>query len=322
MFLKSLFANFIFLAQISSAEIVSGNTSGCETLINCTVSSAQTSTTKSLTGETNVNTQGSGATSTQSTYSSFGEAGSGAYSKAREAQNKANSTASAAADAAIGFWGICATRRGDWACPVAAVLTKASQNASNKAGEAGTFMRSIGADGSTQGSAGGGSAPPVDRELQSKINKLKADLANRGYNTDVSGNVTLPNGSTVDGDLNQQSLLASGMSQAEADQIAQGLAQAKQKLQDQLGKEGADSNGLLAKSNSSGFGRVSIASLDGSEKETAKATEAERTGIDRDPAAWEGFYKKFGNSVIGVSHSDIFLMVEKRVEKERQGMGN
>jgi hypothetical protein len=43
--------------------------------------------------------------------------------------------------------------------------------------------------------------------------------------------------------------------------------------------------------------------------------------ISRDPAAWDGYYKQYGDSLIGVAQNDIFLMVQKRVEKERKGMG-
>jgi hypothetical protein len=54
----------------------------------------------------------------------------------------------------------------------------------------------------------------------------------------------------------------------------------------------------------------------------ANTAKSEKVSIDRDPAAWGGYFKQHGDSLIGVSQSDIFLMVHNRVQIERKAMGH
>jgi hypothetical protein len=62
--------------------------------------------------------------------------------------------------------------------------------------------------------------------------------------------------------------------------------------------------------------------VDGDREVASAGVEADRTEVDKDPNKWSGFFTKFGDSQIGVAQSDIFLMVEKRVDSERKIMGH
>ena len=58
------------------------------------------------------------------------------------------------------------------------------------------------------------------------------------------------------------------------------------------------------------------------EGEAGSAVGATSLDGDRDPAAWDGFFKKYGDSKVGVASSDLFRMVELRVSSERKVMGH
>lgn len=319
--LTKILTIFTFLTQSSfvfAQGTVSRGVTGCETAINCTVTTGNTTT-----ATTTTNTAGtatirpmSGATTTTVTtnYGSAGAADSGAYSQAEEAKNQSNLMMIAAAGLGTMYASRCGSRN-PRACMLAAAAFSAAGLANQKSQQASGLMSSLGNGGQSDGTV---DSAGINSTVATSLNKIKADLASNGFAVDESGNITMPNGSTVGGDLSEQSLKNAGMDASEANQLQKDLEAMRKEMRDKTGAEGA---ALLARdSGSTGYGRISISSLDGNEKEMTAQLEAERSGIDRDPASWTGFYKKFGDGLIGVSQSDIFLMVEKRVEKESLGM--
>lgn len=304
------FLLFCLITQsIPSYAEVSG---GCETALECSVRESRrtpvvnTSTTAAPIANT---------TTTTTNFVSAGEANSGTYEKAAQAQNTSMITTAVATAAAAQNWARCG-RRSPTPCIIAAALTVTAGLAMQAAGQAGSLMNSLGGSGQAEGQVD--RSTTADASVLANLNKIKAGLEDMGYSADENGNIKLPSGSTVNSDLSEQSLKSAGLTEAEAAAVQNQLQALKKDLRD---KAGAGTDSLLASgSGSSGYGRVSISSLDGSDKEVSAV--AERTDIDssRDPASWGGFYKRFGDSVIGIDKSDIFLMVEKRVEKERTGM--
>ena len=308
-------SSLLFFINQSFAEVASGGGAGCEITLDCTVT---TGTATSTTPTGTVNTQMNGAVTTTTNYAdgSVGDEGTGAYNQAKEGQTQAIVMGVAAAALGVSYMARC--NRGNTACYLGAAAFAAAGYAASKASQSQDLMNDLGTSGSSTGTVDASTAQ--DAALQKELNKLKADLVSQGFTVDDSGNITTPTGTSVNGDLSPASLAAAGMSAQESNAIQQGLADMRKQLAEKVGAGAGD---LVAQpSGSTGYGRVSISSLDGSQKETTSATEAERSGIDRDPAAWGGFFKQFGDGVIGVSHSDIFLMVEKRVDSERNGMGH
>jgi hypothetical protein len=309
----------LLLLNLSSAETT--GTVGCETMINCTVTTGnKTVSTNTATADGTLNNnQMSGFTTVTTTtnYASAGDAGSGSYSQAKEGKTQSLIMGAVAVGLGARYMSRCG-RSNRTACFLAAAAFSAAGLAAGKAMQSQQVMNSLGNDQRSQGTVD--TSNTADTSLMSDLNKLKADLASQGYSVDDSGNITTPEGSTVNGDLSASSLTGAGMSEQDANKLQNDLAEMRKELHSKAGAGGA---ALVAQSSgSTGYGRVSMASLEGSQNETTTGVEAERTGIDRDPAAWNGFFKKFGDGLIGVSHSDIFLMVEKRVETERTGMGN
>lgn len=315
-----VFLSVLSILNQAMAEIVGGgSSSSCETAINCTVTTgSQVNPTAPV--NDGITRQMSGTTTTTTNYGTegtVGEENTGAYAQAKEGKTQSIIMAVAAVAVGTSYMMRCGSQNRT-ACFLGGAAFAAAGLAVGKAAQSQSLMNDLGSNGSTEGITD--STTTVDAALTKDLNKLKADLASQGYTVDDSGNIATPEGSTVNGDLSPQSLAAAGMSAQDAGQLQQGLAAMRKELSNKTGAEAAD---LVAQpSGSTGYGRVSISSLDGSQKETTAATEAERSGIDRDPAAWAGFFKKFGDGLIGVSHSDIFLMVEKRVDRERDGMGN
>jgi hypothetical protein len=309
----------------SYAEVSSGGGAGCETSINCTV---VTGTASSNTPRGGVENQMNGAVTSTTNYGTdgtVGQQGTGAYTQAKKGKTQAIVMGVAAAALGTSYMIRCASSNRT-ACFLAAAAFTAAGYAASKAMQSQKLMNDLGTSGSTTGTVD--TSTVQEAALQRELTKLKADLVRQGYTVDDTGNITTPSGTSVNGDLSPVSLAAAGVSGQESSAIQQGLEDMRKQLAEKAGAEagigaGIGAGDLVAQpSGSTGYGRVSISSLDGNQKETTSATEAERTGIDRDPAAWGGFFKQFGDGVIGVSHSDIFLMVEKRVDRERTGMGH
>ena len=318
---KTLVILSLFLCFVSQsfAEVASGGGAGCDPAINCTVTTGTASST-STTPTGTVNDQMTGAVTTTTNYGtdgSVGEEDTGAYNQAKSGKTQSIVMGVAAAALGASYMSRCGTFN-QTACYLGAAAFAAAGYAASKAMQSQDLMNDLGTSGSSTGTVD--TSTVQDAALQKELNKLKADLVSQGYTVDDSGNITTPTGASVNGDLSPASLAAAGVSAKDSSAIQQGLADMRKQLAEKVGAGAGD---LVAQpSGSTGYGRVSISSLDGSQKETTTATEAERSGIDRDPAAWSGFFKQFGDGVIGVSHSDIFLMVEKRVDSERTGMGH
>jgi hypothetical protein len=307
---------FLFVSS-TQAEVVSGGTAVCETSGNCTGTSGTASTTPTGT----VTDQMAGAvtkTTNYGTEGTVGQEGTGAYTQAKAGKEAATAMAVVAGGFAVYYGSKCGLFN-EPACLAAMAAGAAAAYALLRESQSQVVMSSLGNDGSTEGTEDTTTA--ADSPLVKSLNKVKADLVTQGYSVDDNGNIKMPNGSTVDADLNPQSLSAAGMSSQDISRLQNDLANMRKEMNQ---KAGAGAGDVVAQSvGSTGYGRVSISSLDrNAGKEATAAPEAERTGIDRDPAAWDGFFKKHGDGVIGVAHSDIFLMVEKRVDRERTGMGH
>ncbi len=302
--------------------------STCETAINCTVNQGDTTqtTTTTETGDdgSEIRRRSSGNTSTTTTtttnYGSAGSAGSGAYTQAKDAKNQANMTMIAAFAMAAIMAAMCNPPTNVTPCILAPIAAIAGIMAGQKKNEAQKVMDSLGnpettTDSTTTTTDGTGTSDNADTSVAA----IKADLAKKGYKMNDDGTTTLPNGSTVASDLNAASLQAAGMSGSQISDIQSGLAKMKKDIADKAAEGAATTADAGAGGDQ--YGGSGGGSGDSNDLSVAgSGVEGERTG-NRDPAAWTGFGKQHGDSLIGVAQADIFLMVEKRVESERKPMG-
>ena len=292
--------------------------SNCETSINCTVTTSSSAEYTGMPSDT-----ASPGTALMPTENS------GAYTQATSGRNQSTSTMMTALGMGASFAAQCGTFNKP-ACVLAGAAFAAASLAGQARSGATQVMRELGADDAMIAASEQDGVRVTDTSLQSQLNQGLADLSKNGYALDSQGNITLPNGSSVNGDLSAQSMTAAGMGSGDINSVQAGLDRMKKELDEKSKKMGEDGSGngsggdlLAASQGSTGYNRVSISSLDKDGSSGANGNvDAERKGIDRDPSAWQGFYKQFGDSVIGVAHSDIFLMVEKRVERERIAMGH
>lgn len=317
------------------SEVVTG---GCETTINCTVNQGNSTTTTTTTqtdGASPIRRAASGSTTTTTTtttdsnYGAVGNAGSGVYAQAETAKNKANGTMLAALGMGAMLATMCNPPVNVTPCILAPIAVAAGILAGQKKGDAQRLMDSLGTDGSVDGTGGttdtsvttAGTADGTDGTAGT-IAKIKADLAKKGYALNEDGSISTPGG-TVAGDLNSQSLQAAGLNSGQISQLNSDLAKLKKDIAEQ-----AENGVVVEEQNVAGNGLGGFnggrTKLFGNEQEASVAalSDTDRTPVDRDPAAWTGYSTKFGDSSIGVPQSDIFLMVEKRVEDERKTMGH
>jgi hypothetical protein len=324
----SILAISFFNTSISYAETTNN---GCETQINCIVQTGNTTVTTSTStiadsvvgnraasGQTTTTTQTTNTSTNSSNFGSMDGGLAGIYEQAQQAQNMAMATVAAGTVLAAVGLPQCPRPGGQAACMMGVAGLVAAGLGAMAAGQAGALKDQLGgsetADPTTTTTTDKATTTDSPTAIQAKVDKLKADYAKAGYKINPDGSVTLPNGKTVDSDMNAASLKAAGFSDADINKIMAGNDKLKNK------------NGV------GGDGNMSVASADrgngmmpgavGSGPGTAGAGSAiESANVNRDPAAWNGFYKQFGDSVIGVSQSDIFLLIEKRVEQERKVMG-
>lgn len=318
--LTSLIAIGMFCNSVAvmADEVKSGSQQECtsDIKINCTVNTGNTTVTTNtnLPAGTVSNLPISGNTTTTTTYN-MGSGGSGAYAQAQEAKSQANTTMLLGIALAVAFGMQCGPHN-PTACMLAAAAAAAAAMAAGKKAEAGKLMKELGtgedsSTSDTQTTTDGGN------NAEGQLAQINSDLANKGYKVNTNGSVTLPNGSTVDPSMSESSLQAAGLSNSDVSGIRAGLDKMRKDINDKLGKD---------------EGQLNVASVDanamsgayGSTPETGKGTPtagADRMPLDRNPAAWDGFYKQYGDSLIGVGNSDIFMMVEKRVQVERKLMG-
>ncbi|MCB9072451.1 MAG: hypothetical protein H6623_02425 [Bdellovibrionaceae bacterium] len=299
----------------------------CETAINCTITNGNTTTTTATpgksTGGTTINRGVSGMTTTTTTtnYGSAGAGGSGAYNQAQNAKNKASDTKAAAMAMAAAMMAACRPPYVIVPCILAPLAMMAAQTAGSKENDAQNVMNSLGVGGSTSGTTADTKGTTDSAQMNAELARIKADLAKKGVIANADGSTTLPNGQTVASNLNDQSLKAAGLSNSDINNLKSTLANMKKDLN---GSKSATPE-LNTASVAGGYdgGRVRIDSegdISGDTRKTA-SVDPERTQVDKDASKWQGFFTQFGDSQIGVAQSDIFLMIEKRVDQERKVMG-
>jgi hypothetical protein len=324
----SILAVSLLNISLSHAEV----TNGCETQINCTVTNGNTTTT-TTTGTrddaVSSNRGGSGITTTtktnSNTYGSVGSAGSGVYQQAQQAQNQANMAMMAGLAIAAAGLPRCGHPGGFGACImgiaglVAAGLSAGAagraQDLKNQLGgvDAGTPTTTTDSSTSTTGDVATAAA---------QVEQLKADYAKKGYKINPDGSTTLPNGKTIDSNFSPSSMAAAGMSKDDINKVTAGLSN----LKNPGSQASANGEGMSVASADRGNGMIQgqVGTGPGDTSGFGNGGDAsgvQASNIDRDPAAWAGFYKRFGDSIIGVPQTDIFLLIENRVEKERKIMG-
>jgi len=316
------------------AEVVSG---GCEREIDCTVvqgNTTTTTTTNQTNGASPIRRAASGSTTTTTTttsnYGSVGTEGTGAYAQAETAKNKANGTMLAAYAMAAVLATMCNPPTNVTPCILSPIAAMAGMMAGQKKGDAQRLMDQLGTSGTSTGTDGtadgsittAGTADNADDNGAGALAKIKADLAKKGYGFNDDGSISTPNG-TIAGDLNSQSLQAAGMNADQMSKLSSDLAKLKKDIAEQAENGVAVEEQNIAGSGLDGYGGARTKLFaDESETSVAVAGDMERTATDRDPAAWTGYSTKYGDSSIGVPMSDIFLMVEKRVQDERKTMGH
>lgn len=318
--LSLVILSLIFPAPLFADEV---KNNGCDMAINCTIQTGNTTTTTdTISRPESSNREGSGVTTTTTTTVTEGMSSganledlAGAYEKAMAAQQAA--MASAAIGAAFAAMGLpqCGQPGGAAGCMLGvAGLGLLGIGLSTAAGAQIPMDQIYGGDsGSSTTTTDTGST--VD---QAKLDELKAGYAKAGYTVNGDGSISLPNGKTLSGGMTSESLQAAGYSKSEAGQIMNGMrdmqAKIDQKTKDMLAAESAkkkDAEGAVS-------GNVNGGLLTAS----AAGGASEKAGLDRNPAAWTGYNKQFGDSSIGVSQADIFMMIENRVAVERKAMGH
>lgn len=315
--------SLVFTSPYAFGEEAKDNNTQCETQINCTIQNGNTTTTTATpntsSGGTVINRGVSGLTTTTTTtnYGSAGTAGTGAYTQAQAAKNQANNTMMLAFAMAAMMAAMCNPPHNIVPCILAPLAALAGVMAGQKKDQAQNVMNSLGSTDSTNGTKDTSRTTDGTATANAELAKIKADLAKKGYAMNADGSTTLPNGKTVASDLNPQSLQAAGLSASDIG-----------KVQSEIDKMKKEFN-----NNTSGAGETSVASADGfggrvridddgsRDMRKTASVEADRTDVDKDSPNLTGLFKQFGDSQIGVAQSDIFLMVEKRVDKERKIMG-
>lgn len=288
---------------------------GCETAINCVVSNGNTTTTvttpPTTTGGTILRRESSGNTTSTSQFGSTGQAGDGIYNQALSAKG----TATGVMTAAYGLAGSLARSCGPHnptPCILAPIAALAGAAAGATAGDAQGLMNSLGTS-SPVDAAGSTTGGTFDDPLNTAktLDKIKSDLAKQGYIMNSDGSTTLPNGKTIAADLNSDSLKKAGLTDSQIAQLNKDVL----KLKKDIGQGSGTGKQDLNAANDYGGERTA---LEGGRSISSIASPADRTQVDAN--AWSGFFTQFGDSKIGVPQSDIFLMVEKRVDNERKAM--
>jgi hypothetical protein len=330
LFIKTISILAVSLLNISLSH-ASEVQNGCETQINCTVTNGnKTTTTSTGTRDDAVssNRGGSGVTTTttttSNTYGGLGTAGSGVYEQAQQAQNKANMAMMAGLALAAAGLPRCGHPGGYGACIMGIAGLVAAGLAAGAAGKAQDLKNQLGSDGSGTPTTTTDSTTDTTGDVATaaaQVDQLKADYAKKGYKINPDGSTTLPNGKTIDSNFSPSSMAAAGLSAADINKVTAGLGN--------LNKPGSQAStnaeGLSVSSADRGNGMIQgqVGTGPGASGygNNGDASGVQASNIDRDPAAWAGFYKRFGDSIIGVPQTDIFLLIENRVEKERKIMG-
>jgi len=262
-------------------------------------------------------------TSTQSQFGTTGAAHSCAYAQAQEAKSQANTMMIAALAMAAIMFSQCGPHN-QMACVLGAAALGAAAIGMSKKNDAQRLMNDLGTGQDTVARPEDDENKETDGNVTSDgdVTAMQDKYKTKGYTVNSDGSVTLPNGNTVAGDFSEQGMLDAGMSKADASGVASGLA----KMRDDIGKKGSEVAGGAGGLSGASLERSSLDSMSGN-GETASGgvgtsvNGANKVEATRDPASWDGYFKQYGDSLIGVGQNDIFSMVIQRVEKERKMMG-
>lgn len=324
------FSILSFVAQTSLAGEVVGGTGGTqqectsEMRINCTITQGNTTTTTTTNQPEGTSSgrpmSGFTSTTTSTLGTGLGDAGTGAYLQAQAAKQQAQSTMMMGLALGAMFLSQCGPRN-PAACMLGAAALAAAAMAAGKKAQAQNLMNTLGTgQDSSTGPTTTTTTDSTDTSGQ-QLTDLTSDLAKKGYKYGADGSITTPSGSVVAGDLNEKSVADAGFSSADNSSIQSGLDKMRKDMTSALknadGAAEGESSAETANALSGAYGGDGTPSGSGSGRGLATASKT----LDKNPEAWDGYYKQFGDSLIGVGNADIFLMVEKRVENERKLMG-
>lgn len=264
------------------------------------------------------NNTGGGRSNRPTQFTEVGDDNTGAYEQAQKAQNKSNNTAMIGMMIAMAALPQCGPTN-PYACILGAAGLAVAAMGASKAGQAQDMKNQLGWKGDPKEDE----SNQETATIKDQVAKGKADLASHGYGLDANGNITLPNGSTLSADdFNSESLQnKAGMSAAQADKLLADIGKLEKDAEAAMEEESAVGIASAAGGMSGGRGPSSSYGA-GADGESEIGAGVETASLEEDPSKWNGFFKQYGDSKVGVPQADIFLMVEQRVNSERKVMGH
>lgn len=259
--------------------------------------------------------------------------GGGAYNEANNAQNSSNMFAMAGMGIAMMNLPKCGVPGGQAACAVGVAGIGLAALSNAKANEAASVKAALSGV-SVQDQPGTGDQAAIDTaNIGNQLSQLQTDAAQKGISVGADGSVTLPNGeSLTPSQMTAEGFQdAFGLSAEDAESAFAEFESAINKAKDSDGGgSGGAASGLLA-----GLAEDAEAGEDLTEtgytaglRRKKKRDPASEEGaaiasldLGQDDAQWSGVFKKYGTTKVGVKQSDLFRMVENRVNKERKRMG-
>lgn len=311
----------------------------CETAIQCNLMNSSTNTetvqagtnragavvqagsvTSSQRGVSSASTAG---TTTNTSGATFGAGNSGAYQQAQQAKDESSQKQMMGIAIAAVNMAMCGPHN-PMACVMAAAgialaalaggKKKQAQQLQNQLGTAGT-----GTGTSPHGTTTASSTSGSPTELDGRLSELRSKLSEKGFTVDDDGNITNSKGQSANAmNLNTSSLKGLGLNSKDAGNFANEFDKQAKEAGKNLPVKIASTDGG---SGGGSGGRGGGSSVGATQEVIANNAKAERISLDRNPAAWAGFYKQMGDSLVGVAQSDIFLMIQNRMEVERKPMG-
>lgn len=326
----------VFCLQLMANPLVYA--AQCETAIQCQVMQSSTNREVVSAGAANTNTantaQPGRVTSSQRGISSagtgtsgtpganFGTGNSGAYQQAQQAKDDAAQKQMMGMMIAAASMPMCGPKN-PYACILAAAGIALAALAGGKKNKAQNLQNQLGVG--TAGTANtNGTSVASDADggvgTEGELTELKGKLAKNGYAVGEDGTITGPGGQSANAfNLNPSSLRGMGLNAKQAGEFASDFEKQAAEAGKKVGLKTASTGGDDSGGGASGMGSFGMSSSEVAPTNNAKV---ERTSLDRDPAAWAGFYKQHGDSLVGVAQGDIFLMIQNRIEIERKPMGH
>ncbi|MCC7403387.1 MAG: hypothetical protein IT288_03230 [Bdellovibrionales bacterium] len=257
---------------------------------------------------------------------------------ARRGESSQNRGAQVNFAAGVVFTGICATRYGSWACPMAAMsFLQAAHDmaASGDSGDVGDLTDPGGWYTPPPGTPGGttpttpGTRPPPPGPgggptTFATINENLRNLANMGYRVNpATGTVSTPKGDMpMSAFSSPQAMAEAGFDQASVNAAKETL----DKLNAQFGGEAGDKANVVAMGlDSRGGGGGGMG--DGSEMGGGSGSDPmaaylaslkNKMNNGRGPASVAGMQRMAGGEPIGVKMDNIFEMIHRRYQKKRK----